>query len=129
MRTDLKIIRFKDLDIAGLAKLSEEEIEQLQGQKLQAILNMKYDKFCQTGKRRYKHTTIIDLEGCGMSMLNGRLRALVKRVLDVGSHYFPETAWKIYLINTPMVFRAGWAVIKPWLHRITGSIFDIVVEF
>jgi hypothetical protein len=26
---------------------------------------------------------------------------------------------QIYLVNTPMVFRAVWTVVKPWLHPLT----------
>lgn len=29
--------------------------------------------------------------------------------------------WKIYLVNTPMLFRAVWAIIKPWLHPATAA--------
>jgi hypothetical protein len=39
----------------------------------------------------------------------------------VGTHFYPETMWKIYLVNTPMLFRAVWTVVKPWLHPITAA--------
>jgi hypothetical protein len=39
----------------------------------------------------------------------------------VGTHFYPETMWKIYLVNTPMLFRAVWAIVKPWLHPITAA--------
>jgi hypothetical protein len=40
---------------------------------------------------------------------------------QVGTHFYPETMWKIYLVNTPMLFRAVWTVVKPWLHPITAA--------
>jgi hypothetical protein len=36
-------------------------------------------------------------------------------VFGIGSKYFPETIWKIYLVNGPMVFRAVFSMIKPLL--------------
>ena len=32
-----------------------------------------------------------------------------------------QTMWKIYLVNTPMLFRAVWAIVKPWLHPVTAA--------
>jgi len=52
-------------------------------------------------------------------MLMGKKKNLLKKIFDIGSTYYPETMFKIYLINAPLVFRAIWAVIKPWLHPIT----------
>jgi hypothetical protein len=35
------------------------------------------------------------------------------QVLDVNSAYFPETIFKFYLINAPLVFRAVWRAPRP----------------
>ena len=119
-------VRVTDIDCDGLEKFDEAEIERLQGQKLTALTTLKIDRFKETGIRRYKHTAIIDLNGMSMSLLGGKKRGLLKRVADIGTHYFPETAWKIYLINAPFVFRAIWAIIKPWLHPITAAKVNIL---
>mmetsp|Transcript_2728 Transcript_2728/g.4413 ORF Transcript_2728/g.4413 Transcript_2728/m.4413 type:complete len:133 (-) Transcript_2728:405-803(-) len=73
----------------------------------------------QNGQQRYKHILMVDLTGMGMGMLAGSKRKTIQKIFGIGSHYYPETMWRIYLINTPMVFRAVWAVVKQFLHPIT----------
>ena len=118
--------RICELDLDGLEKLGEAEIEQLQGQKLRAIMAVKRELYALTGVRRYKHAAIIDLAGLSMALLSGSRRALVKRVMDIGTHLFPETAWRIYILNAPFVFRAAWVIIKPWLHPKTLAKINIL---
>lgn len=43
------------------------------------------------------------------------------QVMNVGSDFFPESVWKIYVVNAPMIFRAMWGIIKPWVHPITQA--------
>ena len=111
--------RISEIITDEIAKFSESEVEILHGQRLSAIMALKRERFASTGKRRYKHTAILDLAGVGMSLLSGRKRGLLKLVTDIGTDFYPETAWKIYIINAPLIFRAIWTVVKPWLHPIT----------
>lgn len=48
----------------------------------------------------------------------------LQHLINVGSHYFPEQMWKIYLVNTPLIFRGIWLVLKPFLHPITIAKVD-----
>ena len=111
--------RISELKCDELEKFEESEIERLQGQKLKALMAIKREQIAFTGVRRYKHTAVIDLSGLSMSMLSGNRRAMLKRVMDIGKYLFPETCWKIYILNAPFVFRAVWHIIKPWLHPKT----------
>lgn len=36
-----------------------------------------------------------------------------------GQNYYPESLWRLYLINAPTVFRAIWACVKPTIHPET----------
>ena len=94
---------------------------------------------------RYKHTLLIDLSHIKMSMVSSTTKrhclqvprapsfqsaclmkstvltsfplpaCLTQHIFGIGSKYFPETIWKIYLINGPMVFKAIFALVKPFL--------------
>ena len=46
---------------------------------------------------------------------------MLQKIFALGSNYFPETIWQIYLINSPMVFRAIWSAVKQFLHPLTVS--------
>lgn len=109
----------------GLCDMDEEAMLALQGQKMTAITQHKVDACETSGNQRYKHTIIVDLKGTGMSLLGGKKRGVIQRVFGVGGDYFPESVWKIYVVNTPFVFRACWAIIRPWIHPVTQAKVNI----
>jgi len=76
--------------------------------------------------RRNKSVYIFDLKGFSFSLLTAKIRLILKAVIGVGGDYFPEAMATMYLINAPMAFRAAWAVISPWLHKITRDKIHIL---
>jgi hypothetical protein len=40
-------------------------------------------------------------------------------VVCIRQFYYPESLYRMFIINAPFVFRAVWAMVKPWLHPIT----------
>jgi hypothetical protein len=40
-------------------------------------------------------------------------------VVYIRQFYYPESLYRMFIINAPFVFRAVWAMVKPWLHPIT----------
>ena len=75
-------------------------------------------------KRLYKCTTILDMEGAEY----GRLYQLLDYVKATNyySDIYPETAFKIILINTPLIVRGIWTLVKFWLHPITAAKVHLV---
>eukprot|EP00286_Rhodomonas_abbreviata_P022085 CAMPEP_0181314692 /NCGR_PEP_ID=MMETSP1101-20121128/14957_1 /TAXON_ID=46948 /ORGANISM="Rhodomonas abbreviata, Strain Caron Lab Isolate" /LENGTH=277 /DNA_ID=CAMNT_0023421809 /DNA_START=115 /DNA_END=948 /DNA_ORIENTATION=- len=115
----IQSLRIEEINTDKIASLSDEQIEQYQGQRLKSYASYKQQISRERGVQRYKHTLIIDLKHVSMSMLAGSKRHTIQRIFHVGSTYFPETMWRIYLVNPPMVFRAIWAIIKNFLHPLT----------
>lgn len=112
----VQCIRICDVDTEAVEKMDDRQLERLQGQKMKAYAVYKEDQAKQTGTLRYKHTLLIDLSHIKMSMVStSSKRQALQNIFSIGSKYFPETIWKIYLINGPMVFRAVFACIKPIL--------------
>lgn len=118
-------MRIGPVNVDGLTDMEEEALVNLQGQKMQAITQHKIDQTVKSGVQRYKHTVVVDLKGTGMGLLKGKNRTIIKRIFGVGGDYFPESVWKIYVINTPFIFRACWAIVKPWIHPITQAKVNI----
>lgn len=112
-------VRIAEVDAESLGKISDDDLNLVQGQKMKAYSVYKQDLAIKSGVQRYKHTLIVDLGGVSLSMLQGRKRQVLQKIFSLGSAYYPETMWQIYLVNTPMVFRAVWAIVKPWLHPVT----------
>lgn len=128
--------RFSEISVEGLDSLkgadqsSDADSEasyllRLQGQKITMLMRYKQERAHALGLQRYKHIIVVDLSGLGMGILSGHTRATIKQVMDVSANYFPESAWKIFLVNSPFVFRAAWAVVKPWIHPITAAKINI----
>lgn len=79
---------------------------------------------------RYKHTLLIDVSHIKMGMVSsGSKRAALQKIFGIGSKYFPETIWKIYLINGPMVFRGVYACVKPFLAPETIAKINILGSY
>ena len=115
----LQCLKAGDIDMDKLEAMDEKRLEALQGQRMLAYGMYKRNLSKEKGVQRYKHTLVVDLHGVSLSLTKSSKRALLKRIFDVGTHYYPETMWKIYVVNTPMLFRGIWAIVKPWLHPIT----------
>lgn len=69
------------------------------------------------GKNVDSTFSIVDCSGFKMSLLNKKGREFVKIASTLGQNYYPEIMWQMYVINTPMLFKAAWLVIKPFLNE------------
>ena len=78
----------------------------------------------QRGKRIYKSVCVVDMKGLGPSFR--QLMDRLKASNAVFSWHYPESVHRFYIINTPLFFRALWAIVKGWLHPITASKIDIL---
>ncbi len=71
------------------------------------------------GYRVYKHISVVDLKNLRMSHFSKDVRSVIKSIISLGSEFYPESLWKLYLINAPTIFRAIWSVLKPMVHPET----------
>lgn len=114
-------IRTKTLN----ADYAKEEIGRLVAQKLCAWRWYKQHLSAKSGIQRYKHTFLIDFKGGGMAVLRGESRNMIKHCIDIAADQFPDSLYKMYIVNTPMMMRAGWTMVKPWLHPVTVARINI----
>ena len=61
-----------------------------------------------------------------MSALVGETKETMRRIFGVGSDYFPEVLWKVYVVNAPFSVRMGWSVVKVMIHPVTQTKINIV---
>lgn len=115
------MISVKDIDVQKISEMDVEHMLRLQGQKQALYCKYKEKLTEKLGVQRYKYSVIIDLKGTGMNLLGGKRKQVLQKVFSVGADFFPESIWKIYTVNTPMLFRGVWAILKPWIHPITQA--------
>jgi hypothetical protein len=46
---------------------------------------------------------------------------IVRLLIDILQYNYPETMNSALIVNSPFLFHACWAVIRPWLDPITAS--------
>jgi len=125
----LQGVRMSEIDSDALARMPDGAIDQIQGQKMKAYAVYKQDMSACSGRQRYKHTLLVDLTGVTMNMMMGDKKKVLQKIFALGSNYFPETIWQIYLINSPMVFRAIWSAVKQFLHPLTVNKIQIIGSY
>ena len=54
------------------------------------------------------------------------MRELLKPVFAQASANYPESLWKLYIINAPYLFRSLWGVIRMWLDPMTQKKIHIL---
>ena len=116
-------------DIAGVVKkgLTVDEAKVLRMKTLEAIRAAQI-RACETrGPRRYKNVYVMDLSKLStMSMSSSSVRDMAKAIVTGAGSFFPETAWKLFIVNAPFVFKTAYKVIKPFIHPVTRDKIKIL---
>jgi len=68
-------------------------------------------------QRPAQAVVIIDCAGLSMGHMMGPAMELLKENTNVDKAYYPEGTWRCYVVNTPMVISAFWAVLKLWIDE------------
>uniref|UniRef100_A0A7S1J892 CRAL-TRIO domain-containing protein n=1 Tax=Eutreptiella gymnastica TaxID=73025 RepID=A0A7S1J892_9EUGL len=82
-------------------------------QRRKALVSKKLDRLV------YKHVYIMDCSGMTMDVL--KARAQVQAIFHVAQYYYPESLWKLFIVNSPLVFRMIWQASQPFIHPITKA--------
>jgi hypothetical protein len=77
-------------------------------------------------KKRIDNTMlIIDLKNVNViSMFKSKLKYFIKTATKIGQDYYPEILSKSFFVNSPMIFKAIWAIISLWMDKKTISKFE-----
>lgn len=67
----------------------------------------------------HKHVWIIDLEGVTVSLFAGDVRAFILDLVKLCTSKYTDTLHAMWILNTPYVFRAVWAVVATVLRSST----------
>ncbi|PVU93889.1 hypothetical protein BB561_002954 [Smittium simulii] len=121
----LYIDRLGSYDIKGIPKLVTVK-ELLQNHYLlqEFCLNAIMPSCSKTaGREISKQTVIFDLAGVNTGMFNMSALNMLKEMLANDQLYFPESMYKTFFVNVPVMFVTVWSVVKPWLDpRVLSKI-------
>jgi len=72
-------------------------------------------------KRMYKVVNVVDLSGFGMAHTKGLMIQWFKQYAGVFGLNYPETMYRTYVINAPMLFTGVWKIVKHLIHPVTAA--------
>jgi len=107
-------------------EFSVDELKKFHIQMQEKLNFLKEKSSEETGHMTYKAIVIMDMSDLSRKHLGKSFRGPIQEILQIDQYYYPESLYKLYLINCPLVFRMLWAVIKPWLHPLTAARINIL---
>lgn len=118
------------VDVAKLCscELTTEEIVLVRAQATEAMESLKVQRSTQLGLTRYKQVYVLDVAPLAFGPLirRGDVRKLTGEIMGLGSAYYPEGMWKIFIINTPLIFRTVYAIVSPMINAVTREKIKIL---
>lgn len=73
------------------------------------------------GKNISQFFSIIDLKGFSTKLMSKKVYDHLKTTLTATQNYYPEMLGQMYIINSNLVFKGAWAVIKAFLDDKTKT--------
>jgi len=61
----------------------------------------------------------MDMAGGGMSMATPKVYKFMNLAASITQDNYPETLYRMYIINVPMLFSAVWAIAKKFIDPKT----------
>jgi hypothetical protein len=72
----------------------------------------------QTRQDEEKMIIVFDLSGFGLRCMDYEV---LKLLIDILGYNYPETLSTAFVVNSPFIFSACWAIIRPWLDPVTAA--------
>ncbi|KAF0684132.1 Aste57867_23862 [Aphanomyces stellatus] len=107
------------------ANFTVEEILRHRMQHLERVQAELASVSTRTGRLVYKHIYIFDLAGLAWKHVAPSVIGYLKPIFDLGQVYYPESLFRMYLVNAPFIFCGTWKAISPWIDPETRQKIQI----
>ena len=71
-------------------------------------------------------TSILDIEGIRLIDFDSKLRKLMTSFFKMASSSYPESLFRMYIVNAPRIFSGIWSVVKMLLDPRTASKIEVL---
>lgn len=119
------------IDVPGIKKAINDDLDRMWMRYIHSFEELLKLRFLATSiahqKNIDKTTTIVDLKGFSIGKLwNKETTNFVKTASKISQDNYPEMMGKMFIINSPIVFKTVWAVIKGWIDEKTRAKIEIL---
>ena len=76
--------------------------------------------------KNFQFLTVLDLAHLTTAQLGSKALAIIKEQAKIDSLCYPETMYKMVIVNAPVFFTATWRIIKGWLDPRTTAKIDVI---
>lgn len=71
----------------------------------------------------HRIVVVIDMENFSLANMDYEV---IRPLLNILQKNYPEILEKIFVIDSPFIFKACWAIIKPWIDPVTSSKIEFI---
>lgn len=105
-----------------LGEWTDEEFFRQMVARREGVRAVAADSSFTNGKRVYKVIAVVDLHGLGWAHLTDKtFHARMKAFNGLFSWHYPESTYKLVVINAPHVFSGLWKIAKLFVHPVTAA--------
>jgi len=121
----ITIEKVSEYDLKIMEIFSKEEIEDYLIQRYERMLFIEFPLSSMVHGRRVDNILLlVDLKGVDViKIFNSKMKAIVQIGSYISQDIYPELLSLSYFVNTPIIFKAIWAIISMWLDKRTKAKF------
>jgi hypothetical protein len=98
----------------------KEELYSYHVREYENLLHVKFPACSAAAGRKIEQSfTLINVEGFSMGKLKEKSREFIKIAIGIGQDNYPEIMAKMYIVNSPFMFKAAWQIISPFIDQKT----------
>lgn len=112
-----------------IEKTFKDNMELIRQYRLRFLRRLDNVKRIQTQKHNkviYKHVMVMDMSKFSRQHLYDKVRRIMREIIGDESNLWPNTLYKMYIINAPLAFRLIWKILSNFAHPITVAKIHIL---
>lgn len=114
--------KVEEMDVDDLCAIDDHDILHYRTQQCEAIRLLKHRIEMRRGHRVAKHVYIMDLKALSLSKhFTRRVKNMMAPIFKVNGDAYPDSLWSLWLINTPLAFRAIWSFVSTIIDPTTRA--------
>jgi len=110
------------VDVKGLMKVPREDLILFHVWLMEGAESFLQETSKKLGREVRSTVLIQDLTGLGLKHLNNYTAiTTIQELIKIDEAHYPESLYRMYVVNTPAVFTAIYKILKPFLDPVTLS--------